>query len=109
MDFVGKIKIKYPHLSIEDISAIVDKAKMFYFLAKYPCEPCVSEKTRPIQSFVSQQWILSACDELIERLGFNSATGYTENSVHWSFDNAQISDRLMSLIKPVVCTIGSTK
>jgi hypothetical protein len=54
---------------------------------------------------MAQQWLLSACDEIVERLGFNSATGYRENGVNWSFDGAQLSDRLVSLIKPTVGVI----
>jgi hypothetical protein len=101
MDFVTEIKIKYPFIkNTADIVAIVNKAKMFYYGAKYPCEPNVNEETRPITTFFGQQWILSACDELIERLGFSSAVGYAENSVRWTFDNAHLSDRLMNLITP---------
>ena len=106
MDFIATLTTKYPYLSSEDIKSIVDKATMFYYGAMYPCEPTVSVKTRPIDTFLGQQWVLSACDELIERLGFSSAVAYKENGISWSFDNAQISDRLMNLLKP---TIGVLK
>lgn len=103
MDFVTEVKIKYPYIkNTADIVAIVNKAKMFYYGAKYPCDTNASEETRPITTFFGQQWILSACDELIERLGFSSAVGYAENSVRWSFDNAHLSDRLMNLITPTI-------
>ena len=106
MDFVSTLTIKYPYLSNDDIQSIVDKATMFYCCAKYPCEPTVSAKTRLENNPIGQQWVITACEELIERLGFSSAVAYKENGVSWSFDNAQISDRLMNLIKP---TIGVLK
>ena len=102
MDFIAELTTKYPYLTMEDAFEIVQKAKMFYFALKYPCSPNASEETNPIDSFVGKRWILSACDELIERLGFNSALAYKENGVSWSFDNAQLSDRLCSLIKPTI-------
>lgn len=105
MDFVTKVKNKYPWLSVEEVSSIVDKAKMFYYGLKYPCEPSLSENDRPIVTFVAQQWVLSACEEIVERLGFNSAVGYHENGVNWSFDGAELSDRLVSLIKPTIGVI----
>lgn len=105
MDFNARVKIKYPYLTSEDIFEIVEKAKMFYYALKFPCEPYVSEEERPIDTFVAQRWILSACDELIDRLGFSSAVAYKENGVSWSFDNAELSDRLVSLIKPTIGVI----
>lgn len=104
--FESKVKSKYPYMTIEDIADIVNKAKLFYYSAKFPCDPNVDEKTRPIVSFIGQNWVLACCDELIERLGFSSAVGYKENGVSWSFGNAQVSDRLLSLIKPTIGTIG---
>ena len=76
MDFISQVKRKYPYLATEDISSIVDK-----------------------------NWVLAACDEMIERLGFNSATGYRENGVTWTFDGAELSNRLVSLIKPTIGVI----
>jgi hypothetical protein len=104
MDFKASIVKKYPHLSqdTELVSAIVDKAKMFYYALRYPCEPYVDETSKPIDTFIGQNWVLSACDELIERLGFNSAVAYKENGVSWSFDGAQLSTKLCSLIKPTI-------
>lgn len=105
MDILEQVKTKYAYLSIEDALEIVEKAKMFYYSLKYPCDPNASEDTRPINSFVAEKWVLSACDELIERLGFSSAIAYKENGVSWSFDNAQLSDRLCNLIKPNIGVI----
>ena len=102
MDFVTTVKTKYPHLTKTDVEEIVDKATMFYYSLRYPCELNINKETKPIDSFVAKHWILSACDEIIERLGFNSALSYKENGVSWSFDNAQLSDKLCSLIKPVI-------
>lgn len=100
MEFVEKVKTKYPYLSENDALAIVDRAKMFYYSLKFPFSHDIDENSHPITAFVEKNWIMSACEELIERLGFNSAVSYRENGVSWSFDGAQISDRLASLIVP---------
>ena len=100
MEFVEKVKTKYPYLSERDTLAIVDRAKMFYYSLKFPFIHDIDENAHPITAFIEKNWVLSACDELVERLGFNSATGYRENGVSWTFDGAQLSDRLCSLITP---------
>ena len=105
MDFIAQVKNKYPYLTLNDAHAIVNKAKLFYYSAMYPCDPNVDEDARPINTFVGQQWILSACDEIIERLGFSSSVGYRENGVSWTFDNAQISKGLLSMIMPTIGVI----
>ncbi len=105
MDFNAQVQTKYPYLSTEDITQIVERAKMFYFGLQYPCEPNADESTRPIDTFVGQRWILAACDELIERLGFSSVVAYKENGVSWAFGSEQLSDRLCNLIKPIIGVI----
>jgi hypothetical protein len=105
MDFIALLETKYPYISKEDRLAILNKAKMFYYGAMYPFDSNASEETKPITTFFGKQWILSACDELVERLGFSSALGYKENGVSWNFDNAHISDRLMNLLTPIVGVI----
>ena len=100
--FESLMKSKYDYLEIKDIVNIVNKAKLIFFTTKYPCEPWVDETTRPITSFVDKSWISMCCDELVDRLGFSSAIAYKENGVSWTFDNAQVSDRLISLIKPII-------
>jgi hypothetical protein len=105
MDFENVIQTKYAHLSAEDVKSVVDKAKMFYFSLRYPCEPNACEETRPLVTYKAQNWILMACDDIIARLGFNNATGYRENGITWTFDGAEISERLISLVKPVIGVI----
>ena len=102
MDFIEKLKIRYSYISDNDLSGIVDRAKMFYYSIKFPCEPEANENSRPIVSYVDQLWILTACGEIIERLGFNSAIGYKENGITWTFDGAELSDRLVGLLKPII-------
>ena len=103
MDFKAKITNKYPHLKDNEelVDGLIDKAKMFYFALRYPSLPNVSEETHPIETFFEEQWILSACDEMIERLGFSSALAYRENGVSWSFANTQLSLTLINLVKPI--------
>lgn len=105
MDFIAEVKRKYPYLTIQDVNNIVNKAKMFYYSLKYPCEPFFHESQYPISDFIGEQWVLAACEELVERLGFSSSVGYRENGMNWSFDGAELSDRLVSLIKPTIGVI----
>lgn len=105
MNFNAIMKTKYSHLSDEDIEGIVDKAKAIYYSLRYPSEPNACETTRPINTFKAQQWIIMACDDIIARLGFNNVTGYHENGLTWTFDGAEISERLVSLVKPIVGVI----
>lgn len=105
MDFIALLRTKYPYISETDRLAILNKAKMFYYGAMYPSDPYASEETKPLNSFFANQWIIAACDELVEKLGFSSAIGYKENGISWTFDNAEISDRLMNLIKPTIGVI----
>lgn len=101
MDFVANLVKRYG-LRVDDAEYIVNKAKAIYYGTMYPCEPLADEETRPIVGFFATNWILMACDELVERLGFNSATGYKENGVSYTLDGAEVSDRLMGMLKPEV-------
>lgn len=105
MDFVTCIKKKYAWLSEEDILLFINKAKMIYYGLRYPCEVILTEEERPIYGFFEENWILSACDELIERIGFNSAVGYKENGVSWTLDGAELSERLCNLVTPIVSVV----
>lgn len=106
MDFIAEVKTKYPHLTTQDVATIVNKAKMFYYRAMYPCDPNADETNNPITTFSGQQWILAACDEFVERLGFTSAIAYRENGVAWTFDNAQLSKGLLNMIMPTIGVIS---
>lgn len=107
MDFEKEVREKYPHFVNNDrlVKSLVAKAKMFYYGLKYPNEPLANETDKPIIGFVSEQWILSAIDEMVERLGFSSSVGYRENGTTWSLDGAQLSNRLVKLIIPVIGVI----
>lgn len=106
MDFEAQLKAKYDYMSSCDIQRIVDKAKMFYYGLSYPVDESIDINTHPIKGFRDEQWVLSACEELIERLGFSSATAYKENGVSWTFENAHLSNLLISMITPKVGVIG---
>lgn len=108
MDFENEVREKYPHFANDNrlVKGLVAKAKMFYYSLKYPNEPLANETDNPINGFVAQQWILSAIDEMVERLGFNSTVGYRENGTTWSLDGAQLSNRLVNLIVPIVGVIN---
>lgn len=102
MDFKARVKTKYTWLSDGDIESIVDRAKMFYYNLAYPADLSVDENTHPIVGFRAETWLMTAIDEIVERLGFNSALGYKENGVVWTFDNCHLSNFLIMQIPPVV-------
>ena len=106
MDFKAEVKRKYSYLTDEDAVAIVNRAKWFYYNALYPADLSADETTRPIKGFRQQQWILAACDEIVERNGISSATAYSENGVRMEFDNSQISEGLFSQLKPMIGVVG---
>ncbi len=105
MDFETVVKAKYQYLDDCDVRRIVDKAKMFYYSLAYPVDKSIDIDTQPITGFRAEQWVLSACDELVERLGFSNVVAYKENGVSWTFDGAYLSDRLVSMITPQVGVI----
>ena len=72
----------------------------------YPIEENIAKTKAYVQRKGHELLIEGACDEIVERIGFNSAVGYHENGVSWSFDGAELSDRLISLIKPIVGVVG---
>lgn len=100
MDFNAEVQAKYTYMSEEDVARIVNKAKMYFYNLSYPADKSIDETTRPITSPRDEWWILAACDELIERLGFSSALSYRENGVSWTFDNVGLSKTLICLLMP---------
>ena len=106
MEFVARVQSQYNYLSPQDVMRIVDKAKAFYYELRYPCDLSKDEQSAPIKSFREKMWVLEACDEIIERLGFSSALGYKENGIAWTFDGAKLSDRLVNMIVPQAFVIG---
>lgn len=102
MDFKEKVIEKYPHLAENSaiVDGLVEKAKFLYCSLRYPFEPSLF-MDKAFDNLRAQLWVLSACDELLERLGFSSAVAYKENGISWSFDGAIISDRLASMVVPV--------
>lgn len=105
VDYANWLKTKYPYISDTDIDYIVDKAKMFYYNAIYKAYPTADETTKPIDGFRAQTWIKACCEEIVERNGINSATGYSENGLSIDFDNAEISLQLLSMLAPIAGVI----
>lgn len=95
------IKGKYPYLSNEQITELVENAKGWFYSLRYPCEPNVSEETRPIVAFMDKWAVKTICDEIAQRNGFNTALGYRENGVQFTFDSAWISESVKKAIMPI--------
>ena len=98
---IEKVKTKYYYLSSEEATELVDNALGWFYALRYPCEPNVSKETRPITTFMDEWNLRRLCDEIAERNGFNSALGYRENGVSFTFDGAWISESLKKAICPI--------
>lgn len=101
MDFEARVQNKYS-LTVEEAIDFVEAAKGFFYILRYPSEPLANEETHPIISFVDEQLVLRICDEIAQRNGFNTLVGYRENGCSFDCDVAWLSDRLVSLIKPII-------
>ena len=96
-----KVQTKYPYLTGEEVTELVENALGWFYALRYPCEPNVSEETRPITTFMDEWNLCRLCDEIAQRNGFNTALGYRENGVSFTFDGAWISESLKKAICPI--------
>ena len=104
MDYVSRIRTKYPWLSAEDANEVVEKAKMFYYGIVYKSD--ISHYDEDDEETPRKTaWLFACCDEIVERSGCSSATAYRENGLQINFDNSQISLGLISMLSPVVGVI----
>lgn len=95
------VQTKYSYLTSEEATELVENAKGWFYALRYPCEPNVSEETRPIVAYMDIWAVKRLCDEIAERNGFNSALGYRENGITFTFDGAWISESLKKAISPI--------
>ena len=96
-----KIKSKYSYLTSEEVDELVENAIGWFYSLRYPCAPNVSQETQPIVSYMDKWCVKRLCDEIAQRNGFNTALGYRENGIQFTFDSAWISDSLKSAITPI--------
>ena len=104
MDYVSRIRRKYPWLSEEDANEIIAKAKMFYYGIVYKSNLSHYDED-DIDTPRKTAWLNACCDEIVERAGCSSATAYRENGLQINFDNSQISLGLINMLSPVVVVI----
>ena len=105
MVFWEIVKEKHPYLSEDDAQKIANKAQAFYFYLRYPNDNTKDPFDTPIEGFMAEQWVLAACDEIIEREGISSSVAYKENGISMDFKTSQLSPTLINLVKPVVGVI----
>lgn len=105
MDIMGKVKTKYPWLSTQEATELVENAMGWFYSLRYPCEPNADPENRPIDSFMDKWAVERICDEIAQRNGFNTSLGYRENGIQFTFDSAWISDTLKSAIIPIAGVI----
>ena len=104
MDYVERIKRKYPWLSEEDADEIIAKAKMFYYGIVYKSNITFYDED-DVDTPRKSAWLNACCDEIVERAGCSSATAYRENGLQINFDHSQISLGLISMLPSVVGVI----
>lgn len=104
-NIVSKVKKKYPWLSEEEATELVDNATGWFYILRYPCEPMANQTNRPIDTFVDEWAVKRLCDEIAQRNGFNTALGYRENGIQFTFDSSWISEGLRKAIVPIVGVI----
>jgi hypothetical protein len=97
-----KIRIKYSWLTQEESTELVENALGWFYAIRYPCEPTADESTRPIDTFMDRWAVERICDEIAQRNGFNTALGYRENGIQFTFDSAWISESLKKAIVPMI-------
>jgi hypothetical protein len=102
---VSKVRIKYSWLTNEEAHDLVENGIGWYYSLRYPCEPNASLDNRPIDSFMDSWAVERLCDEIAQRNGFNTALGYRENGISFTFDSAWISEALRKSIVPIVGVI----
>ena len=105
MDYVDRIKRKYPWLSEEDADEIIAKAKMFYYGIVYKSNITFYDED-DVETPRKSAWLNACCDEIVERAGCSSATAYRENGLQINFDHSQISLGLISMLPSVVGVIN---
>lgn len=102
---VAKVSSKYPWLNPQEAEELVENGIGWFYSLRYPCEPTASLENRPIDSFMDNWAVERLCDEIAQRNGFNTALGYRENGVQFTFDSAWISEALKKAIVPIVGVI----
>lgn len=105
MDYVTRLRTKYPWLYEEDAQEVVDKAKMFYYSIVYKSDITHYDED-DADTPRKTVWLKACCDEIIERAGCSSATAYRENGLQINFDNSELSYGLISMLAPVVGVIA---
>ena len=102
---VAKVKGKYAWLSQDESKELVGNALGWFYTLRYPCEPTADIQSRPIDSFIDEWAVMRLCDEIAQRNGFNTALGYRENGVQFTFDSAWVSEGLRKAIVPMIGVI----
>lgn len=99
---VDKLRIKYSWLTYAEAVDLAENGIGWFYALRYPCEPTASLENRPLDTFMDRWAVERVCDEIALRNGFNTALGYRENGVQFTFDSAWISESLKKAIVPVI-------
>lgn len=102
---IEELRIKYSWLTYAEVVELSENGLGWYYALRYPCEPNASQENRPINSFMDKWAVERICDEIAQRNGFNTALGYRENGISFTFDSAWISEALRKSIVPIVGVI----
>jgi len=94
---VMEIQKIYPYIPIEVLKYMSNNAVSILLDTLYPFDDTKTIKDIPNRK---ENWVSRCVVEQIERKGFTSAIGYSENGINFKFDRAQISQGLIDEITP---------
>ena len=91
-------RVKYNYLSEDEVEEIFEKALMIYLQLQYPLHQTVT--TIPVNNPRGLAWVRACMQEILERDGASSATGYSENGLRVEYDSSMVSKTLIELLTP---------
>ncbi len=87
----------YSYIPTNSIKSMVNNAISILLDTLYPFDESKTMSDIPPRKV---NWITRCVVEQIERKGFTSAIGYSENGINWKFDRTQVSQGLIDEIIP---------
>lgn len=96
----NSIRVKFPHLSMTDVTEIYEQALYDYLSIVYPYDKSIVAV--PVGHERDYEWLKARMIDIVERAGCSSAKAYSENGLSISFSRAYITDELKRQLVPYV-------
>lgn len=104
MDLIDEVRKKYDYFTYAEAEHFVNRAKSILVEQLYPADWSVSYDTYIVPPR-AEMWILDCVDELVERDGVSSLTGYKENGVSYTWGKSGVSAGLLERVGRNVGTV----